>query len=64
MKPITIQANSKYTITQHSDGEVIVLRNGGKIAISDPDIIIRLALTIRDLMEIIEIYKDDRNSYV
>ena len=58
MEPITIQANHKYTVTQHSDGEVIVIRNGEKITISDPNIIISLALTIMNLRDELEVYKN------
>ncbi len=63
MKPITIQANPKYTITQHSNGKVIVFRNGEKIEISDPHIILSLALTIKNLRDELEIYKNP-DSYV
>ena len=58
MKHITIQANYKYTITQQSDGEVIVFRNGKRMIISDSDIIISLASIIESLQKKLEIYKN------
>ena len=55
---INIVANAKYTITQQRDGEVNVFKYGEGIEISDPGIVMNLALTIRDLQETIEIYRN------
>ncbi len=58
MPYINIIANAKYTISQQMDGEIDVFKYGEGIEISDPELVMNLALTIRDLQEIIEIYRN------
>ena len=61
MRQITIQANHKYTITIQYNDEVTVSKFGVKMDISDPDIILSLALIIRDLQDELEVYKNPDN---
>ena len=57
MKYLNIHANNKYTIIQQEDGEVEVYSFNNKIKVSDPGVILSLALTIQNLQDMIEIYK-------